>query len=861
MYTRVYISSLILSLVFILTSSAQEPIYKHFGVDEGLPSSEVYDTYQDKEGYIWFATDKGLSRYNGYEFENFNSNDGLPGNVVLRFYPQPNGQVWCYTYHNKALFYFNEKFKGFTSYKHNEVLSNKLHKKSVIKSIFLDNLNNLHVGGLNINGELIIGDNGDFSSKNSSENYFNYSSKEITLSNKLIHKTSNFHYTRFKTNTTSSNFSIKKGVGAHIQGEWIIAREKAVFMCNKEVKILNKRDNNDVVLIKNKYKPLRLKVIDTTQFFIGYLFGGVKIVNTKGKIKKELLKDKSVTNFLIDHEGGYWFTTLNSGVFYIKSPDVLLFKDSQTKTNSHISSLAKNYKNELLVGYENGAFAKKSVDNNYTLNPSKTHEPVFVEYDNVHKKGYVFTKKAVKDLNDSVLINNVYITKFSEVRFNKSIFAAGYFGYYNVIDGKSTRISFSVEDVSVFNKDTLLATSHGVLKKIKDSFITLSNKSRLLGYRSDDIDILNLNGDYVIATQGAGVVLYNDKHVYAISEKEGLTSNVVNEVHVENDSVVWACTNKGVNKITLSNSSYTVATIDKNNGLLSNEVEDVEVINDTLWVGTKLGLCYMPKEILDHKQEDNTYFKLKAITVNDVPHDYRVDKELKLNYQENKITFLIEGLSFSQNSNLEYQYRLKEAGSKWNTTKSRSISFPNLSHGNYTFQAKVCISKVGCSEKQLEYYFYIQPPFWKTGWFYTLCLFALGGMIYMFFKVRVLTYNTDVVRELIRLVIKRLKREEKYLEVRVNGEDIKFQSNEILYVKSSGNYLDVVTTTKTYTIRCKIGGFIATTPDILEYLRVHRSYIIRIDQVTSKSKNTVTINEHVIPVGETYLKQLIKIQF
>ena len=70
-----------------------------------------------------------------------------------------------------------------------------------------------------------------------------------------------------------------------------------------------------------------------------------------------------------------------------------------------------------------------------------------------------------------------------------------------------------------------------------------------------------------------------------------------------------------------------------------------------------------------------------------------------------------------------------------------------------------------------------------------------------------------------------------------------------------------MTHNKTHTIRCKIGDFIATTPDALEYLRIHRSFIIRIDQVTSKGKNWVVINEEKIPVGRSYLKELINIQF
>ena len=147
---------LVLFLFVNFDAYAQEYIYKHFGVNDGLPSSEVYKIYQDKGGYIWFATDKGLSRYNGYVFENFNTSDGLTGNVVLQFYPQSNGQIWCYTYHNKSLFYFDEIFKGFKPYKYNETLKKALNKKSIVKSVYLDKNDNLHIGGHQINGEIIM---------------------------------------------------------------------------------------------------------------------------------------------------------------------------------------------------------------------------------------------------------------------------------------------------------------------------------------------------------------------------------------------------------------------------------------------------------------------------------------------------------------------------------------------------------------------------------------------------------------------------------------------------------------------------------------------------------------------------------
>ncbi|PHS08602.1 MAG: hypothetical protein COA88_06460 [Kordia sp.] len=849
MHTRIF--SFILILASYATSYAQEPIYKHFGVDEGLPSSEVYDIYQDKEGYIWFATDKGLSRYNGYEFENFDISNGLPGNVVLRFYPQTNGQVWCYTLHHKALFYFNENFDGFRAYKHNSILNKALGKGSIVKSIFIDKFNTVHFGGVYINGELLINKKGKVSKKYFFEGHS--SKKSIVLKNDSKGDVG-FYFRTIDKNIINNSYSNKSTEISHIHALWLVRNKKAVFMDGNSIAIISR--NKSIKTIKSQFMTLGVKAIDSTRFFAGYHYGGSKIINSKGKIIQEYLKGKSVTNFLIDHEGGYWFTTLNSGVYYIKNPSIAVFKQPENSTSFHINSLVKK-NNELLIGYKNGDFAKIGTNRVFKLKKEASiTTPSIVEYDSISDKTYVFFNHTIEKNNEFVA--NTYSIKLSEPSLNGTIFTSGPSGYSAINKNKYTPFPYRIQDVSVWKKDTLIATPFGVFKKLNDSIITLSKESELLGYRSDDIDVSTSGDCFFIATQSAGVVIYG-KNIYNISKKNGLTSNIINEIHVENDTTIWACTNKGLNRIVFNNTSFSVTSIDKNAGLLSNEVEDVEIINDTLWVGTKNGLCYMPKKVLDNKQLDNIYFELKEVKVNDVIYS---DNEIpKLNYNENKISFFVQGISYAKNNNLQYQYRLKEIDNKWSSTKNRSINFPNLEYGTYTFQVIPCIGSKCYTEKQLEYKFIITPPFWKTGWFYIGCFLALGGVVYAFFKIRVLTYNKDVIRELVRLLIKRLKRDEKYIEIRMNGERIKISTNEILYIKSSGNYLDIICSDKIYTIRCKIGDFIATTPDALEYLRVHRSYIIRIDQVTGKSKNSVTIKEYIIPVGETYLKQLDKIQF
>ncbi|MFK8038789.1 MAG: LytTR family transcriptional regulator DNA-binding domain-containing protein, partial [Crocinitomicaceae bacterium] len=51
------------------------------------------------------------------------------------------------------------------------------------------------------------------------------------------------------------------------------------------------------------------------------------------------------------------------------------------------------------------------------------------------------------------------------------------------------------------------------------------------------------------------------------------------------------------------------------------------------------------------------------------------------------------------------------------------------------------------------------------------------------------------------------------------------------------------------------------TPDPKEFLRIHRSYIIRIDKVDSKGKQEVTVKGQKIPVSGTYESELVKLMF
>lgn len=855
-------NSLCLLLLFFLSKSAfgQEPIYQHFGVDHGLPSTEVYDVYQDKEGYIWFATDKGLSQFNGYEFKNYTTSDGLTGNVVLRFYPLPNGQIWCFSLHTKSLFYFEEVFNGFKPYKYNDVLCEVLKEKSIIKSLYFDENNNLHLSGTSINGEQIIKADGSTDSNYISTNSYldSLSNAKLVLLNYENTETSPFY---FSTKDTSSYPSDILYVN-HTSNRMIVDRfegsETAIFMTDSIVQI--NPDNQDIIDIYTPNMPIGLKVIDSTHFLVGYLFGGAKIIDKKGKIQKEFLIDKSVTSFLIDHEGGYWFSTLYSGVYYIKNPSSNICNVNGTKSR-HINSMCKTNENELLIGYKDGTIAKLNKDKSSKIlsSPNNTTHS-FVEYDLSNNNSYLYNNMGLNPIDDIKYRFFYYSLKLSEPVDNTvfSSHSAGFIKIRNDQDNIEFSSPYRVLDVCLWDNDTIIATPNGIFSYSEGYYLPLSNQ-KLFSHRSDDIDVNSDKSTMYIATHGAGVIVYNRNQFTNITTSDGLVSNIVNEIYVENDSIVWACTNMGISRIVWSENDVYITSFDKNDGLLNNDIEDIELINDTVYVGTKQGLCVFPKSQMEIAKWDAEYLKLKDVHINT---NSRKDlKNPKLSYKENEINFLLEGISYSKHKDLHYQYRLNK-NQNWTKTQNRSIHISSLSSGKYVFEAKMCIDDHTCSEKMVQYKFTILPPFWERWWFVLSCLSAIGLLIYTFFKTRVFTYNKDVTRELLRLIIRKLKNEEMYFKFRENGNHVRIKTENILYIKSAANYIDVYTTNKKHTIRLNIGKFLDNVPDKLEYVRLHRSYIVRIDKIASKSSKEVRlINGIKIPVSLNYNKQLKEVVF
>ena len=70
-----------LVLQSLLLNADQLPARAYTSAD-GLPISRMNDILDDRQGFVWFASDEGLTRFDGYEFRTFGIEDGLPSKVV-----------------------------------------------------------------------------------------------------------------------------------------------------------------------------------------------------------------------------------------------------------------------------------------------------------------------------------------------------------------------------------------------------------------------------------------------------------------------------------------------------------------------------------------------------------------------------------------------------------------------------------------------------------------------------------------------------------------------------------------------------------------------------------------------------------
>ena len=91
-------------LVFALLSAGSRVVtgdllpVRAYTTAEGLAQNTVNRIVRDSRGFLWFCTDDGLSRYDGYTFTNYGVAQGLPSSQVTDLLETRAGEYWVATF-------------------------------------------------------------------------------------------------------------------------------------------------------------------------------------------------------------------------------------------------------------------------------------------------------------------------------------------------------------------------------------------------------------------------------------------------------------------------------------------------------------------------------------------------------------------------------------------------------------------------------------------------------------------------------------------------------------------------------------------------------------------------------------------
>ena len=114
-------------------------------------------------------------------------------------------------------------------------------------------------------------------------------------------------------------------------------------------------------------------------------------------------------------------------------------------------------------------------------------------------------------------------------------------------------------------------------------------------------------------------------------------------------------------------------------------------------------------------------------------------------------------------------------------------------------------------------------------------------------------FTSEEIENLLNKVFEELFNE--FVYVKHKDKEKKLNIDEILFIKSDNNYLEIYTETKKYLIRFKLSELEKKLPKS-KFIRVHQSYMVNKKFIIAFSSNTININNLEVPISRKYKHML-----
>lgn len=764
--------------MYQLPAFGQHKVWRQYTIADGLPGNEVYDMLQDSKGYMWFVTDKGICRFNGYDFVQPVDTTSWAGTEAFIPVEDDKGRIWFNRINQTLWFIENDTVK---EWEFNAVLDHYRKDFNRIDQLGIADDGTLWMGLTSI-GFLVVGPDGQHKLIQDSP----FPNLVFTkLKNRIIHATqiTPDQQSLFKKNKSADVLKFVEEQGVVVDrfqstndhfgewGAWLLRNDTVLTLFNGTYAVFHKEN----LLYKSKSDIIAEKVIQTQEgeillaSHIAPLSGLLMYLSLedfrRGK-GENLLPDYLVTDVYADQEGGWWATTKNGGVFYCKNPGISVFDISSGLPSSNILRLTSDGEDMIYAGLDNkNVIGVNRKTNKPDILPAPELEDnmmaLFYEtgqkrlwcsaslkyWDGVKWKGVSFTN--VNNVLTPVNAKQISISPSGDRLWlssshgllsleSQSLFAK----HYNDRSQNPTsdRTFTVVEDA---NGTVWIATMQG-LKVLKDGNF-VSPPFTHIALQSDTRDIVLLkDGVIAFGSRGKGIsILYPDEQLIQFTTKDGLNSNDITMLKVGPGGELYACTSFGLNRLSpLGDRKWKIQHIGVKHGLPSDMVNDVVILWDEMWIGTDKGLVrmkVMPEAYLvsvpmiEQVDVDN-------LKIPDIEH-------LSLPYDKNNITIHFTSLHFRSDGDILYRYRLSEADTTYNFTSQREVNYAKLAPGRYTFEVQAQQDDRSWSQPALVS-FEIASPWWVRWWFVALLGILVLGIAALIVRTRLKVYRKEAALEL-----------------------------------------------------------------------------------------------------------------
>lgn len=790
--SSIQILVLTFSLLFIaqyasIYAQKQRLDFQHVGFNRGLETLYSQSIFQDNVGYMWFLSDLGMYKYDGYNFTLYKlpvNSQVIPANMPGTIAQDKQGNFWICSI-NGGVEKFNPESGEFTNYLLDKAQPPTSYSNTALE-VFIDRKEDLWIGS----SEGLY----KFNKSDSTFTPFKYDeSNPHSLGHNAVNgifedkdgnfwlatgggldrldRTTNkfYHYWHYPNNQWGDYKT-----GMHWLQQ-IIEDDQGILWIGTDSGLLRyDRENNLFDLYKGSSNEffagsnaiLSLCEDGLGNIWLGTVFGlGVfnKSKNTFYYYKHDELNPNSlsfnfIVSLLLDKQGSLWIGTNYRGINKIDFP----------------SSSFKNYKHN---PFEKSDFSLKEV--------------IWICKD---KEGEIWISSR-EDYGKLNLINDKIISKFKvrdgAMAFDTINFDLWYYpssgGLYLYNKNKNTWTSFidsASYNLSILfsaatlggNKKLWLGNQRGELfsldlkskelklvKTIKGSIYAVfedtyglvwfggyatgifkynPKDNTIEEYHSDPNDSSTIFDDGFFSFcedrnknlwLGClnGIVRYNRKenNFTRYYGNGDFLKEYVRAIEEDDDGNLWISTLKGITKfnpLTGQFKDYYSARYFP--GITLWRQTSLKADNGELYFGGENGFIRFHPDSL----EEDTFIPpivITSVKIFDKP--FQLSNKLELAHSDNFLTFEFAALSYIQSEENQYAYMMEGWDRDWiYCGTERKASYPSLLPGEYTFKVKGSNCNRVWNEAGTSLKIIIHPPWWKTWWAYSLYAIALLSIFF-----------------------------------------------------------------------------------------------------------------------------------